>query len=216
MSDYRSKLQMKKEMVNVSAVGLQGGIYAGFTPIDVRSLEDSVIRYGVAQAILDNIAQSEDMLAVRDILPDKDLQDQNAVAITKREWRQPWSGSYNKEEAETQIYQTNINSKNTQKVFVVFGLRATNTGPGRTSSALNTSAVVWKRGTAGTKLIDIWQIEILDTIDQQVVYARTPLLFKRNDDMSIYAFPKTGASGSSDNLIILGKCIEALGATVTG
>jgi hypothetical protein len=156
------------------------------------------------------------MLAVRDILVDKDFQDGVPVAISNREWRQPWSGNYGGTEKEIQVYQTNINSKNTQKVFVVFGIRATSVGPARTSTALNISSITWKRGATGTKVIDIWEVEILDTIDQQVVYARTPLLFKRNDDMSVYFYPKSGASGSFDNLIILGKCIEALGANVTG
>ena len=222
MSEARAKLQARKETVNLAAVGLQGGIYSGFTTIDVRALEDAVVRYGVAQALLDGIATTEEGLAVRDILPDKDLRDKNNVAITKREWRQPWSGSYNSEETEVQIYQTNKDTDNNQKIIVLYGVRLGGIyGPGRvgtegsaTLGNLATSSLIFKR--ASVKTIDIWQIEQLLTTVEGVAFARTPLLFKKNDNARIDAFPKTGASGSSDSLIFLGKTIEALGNNVTG
>ena len=59
MSDARAKLQAKKDSVDITRIALQGGVYTGFTTIDVRSLEDAVVRYGVAQALLDGIANSD-------------------------------------------------------------------------------------------------------------------------------------------------------------
>ena len=172
MSEARLKLHAKKEVVDIGRIGIQGGVYTGFTTIDVRSLEDAVVRYGVAQALLDGIASTEEGLAVRDILVDKDFQDKNAVAITNREWRQPWSGSYNATEQEVQIYQTNKNTDNFLKVMIIYGVRATQTGPGRTTCALNIASISFKR--ASVKTIDIWQIELLDTVPDSVVDARTP------------------------------------------
>jgi hypothetical protein len=178
--------------------------------------------------LLDGIASTEEGLAVRDILVDKDFQDKNSVAITNREWRQPWSGAYNATETEVQIYQTNKNTDNFLKVMIIYGVRATQTGPGRTTCALNIASISFKR--ASVKTIDIWQIELLDTVPDSVVYARTPLLYKKGDYARIDFWPKalgnagigagatgaTGASGGYDNLILLGKTIEAIGLNVTG
>ena len=64
MTEARAKLQAAKDAVRIGAVGLQGGVYTGFTTIDVRSLEDAVVKYGVAQALLDGLATTEEGLAV--------------------------------------------------------------------------------------------------------------------------------------------------------
>lgn len=214
MSEARAKLLAMKNAVKVERIGLIGGIYTGFTTVDVRALEDAVVRYGIAQALLDGLATTEEGLTVRDILPDLDFRDHNGNAITKREWVQPVSGSYNTENTEKEIYRTNINSNNQLKVLIIFGVREANNGPGRTGTALNASAIVFKRSSV--KTIDIWQIESLDTMIEGVAYARTPILYKKSDNARIDFYPKTSASGSSDNLILLGKTVEKLGDNVTG
>jgi hypothetical protein len=214
MSEARAKLIGMKNTTRMDTVGLVGGVYTGFTSVDVRALEDSVVRYGLAQAKIDGIASTEEGLVVRDIIPDLDLRDGNGNAITKREWVQPVSGSYNTEEAEKEIYRTTTNSGNDRKIIIIYGVRETNNGPGRTASALNISALIFKRSTV--KVIDIWHIESLDTMIEGVAYSRTPILFKKNDEARIYFYPKTGASGSGDNLILLGKVVEAIGNNVTG
>jgi hypothetical protein len=111
------------------------------------------------------------------------------------------------------------------------------TGPGRVVSQLTTSAVVFRRSTV--KTIDIWQIEMLDTIPDQVVYGRTPLLYKKGDNLRIDFILKSsaaastiqttvsgvgssinlavaGISGTNDYLMFLGKIIEKIGDQVTG
>lgn len=107
MSDAKLKLQARKDSVDITKIALQGGVYAGFTTIDVRSLEDAVVRYGVAQALMDGLASTEEGLAVRDILPDLDFSLPQDVAklttlqvllvilvIGVREWIQPASGQW--------------------------------------------------------------------------------------------------------------------------
>lgn len=209
------KLHARKETVDLARVGLQGGIYTGFTTLDVRALEDAVIRYGLAEALLDGVAPTEEGLAVRDVFPDLDLRDQNGAAITKREWRQPWSGSYNTEEAEKQIYKTTRDSDNDKKVFIFYGARLTAVGNSVTTTRLNSSAIIWKRGN-NVKVIDAWHLELMDAMQDPVVYARTPLMYKRGDHMRVDFYPKTGASGSADTLILLGKTVEPLSLNVTG
>jgi hypothetical protein len=182
--------------------------------VDIRAMEDAVVRYGLAEAILDGLATTEEGLAVRDILPDLDLLDKNGNAVGKRAWVQPWSGAYNIEEADVQVYQTGVTSKNDRKVIIIYGVKETNNGPGRTSTALNASSITWKR--SNVKTIDIWQIESLDTTIEGVAIARTPLLFKKSDVARVDMRPKTGASGGTDNLIFLGKTIEPLGENLVG
>jgi hypothetical protein len=207
-------------------------------------LEDAVVRYGVAQALLDGLSTTEEGLAVRDIFPDIDFRGPSdfAIATLKREWIQPVSGTYlaANEHSQQEIYNTSKNSNNDQKVLVIYGIRLLRTGPGRVTSSLTTSSIVFRRSTV--KTIDIWQIEMLDTIPDQVIYGRTPLLFKKGDNMRIdfilkasatassiqiptvslsttviqTSLPVPGISGTNDYLMFLGKIIEKIGDQVTG
>jgi hypothetical protein len=241
MSEARLKLQARKDSVDITKIGLQGGVYGGFTTIDVRSLEDAVVRYGVAQALLDGLASTEEGLAVRDILPDLDLRAPDDVVINDRSWAQPSSGFYAVADMMSAtnlggkaIYITSKNSDNDQKVLIIYGIRLVRTGPARQASKLISSAVTFRRGQV--KTIDIWQIEMLDTVPDQVIYGRTPLLYKKSDNARIefnlkssgYYFGDVssgqvsatlvsgGVSGSREHLMFLGKIIEKIGDQVTG
>jgi hypothetical protein len=190
------------------------------------------------------LATTEEGLAVRDIFPDIDLRGPSdfAIATLKREWVQPVSGTYlaANEHSQQEIYNTSKNSNNDQKVLIIYGIRLLRTGPGRTTSQLTTSSIVFRRSTV--KTIDIWQIEMLDTIPDQVIYGRTPLLYKKGDNLRIDFILKAsgtastiqggglvsgfaagvttltapGISGTNDYLMFLGKIIEKIGDQVTG
>jgi hypothetical protein len=236
MSEARMKLQARKDAVDITKIGLQGGVYGGFTTIDVRSLEDAVVRYGVAQALLDGLASTEEGLAVRDILPDLDFrlpQDATGLTILKRQWIQPVSGTWDVAgHTQNEVYSTTKNSNNDQKVIVIYGIRCVSTGVARTGSRLFTSSVIFRR--AAVKTIDIWQIESLDVVPDQTIYGRTPLLFKKGDNLRIDFILKAtaaqgilsnsgstanltaGISGYNDTLMFLGKTIEKIGDNVTG
>lgn len=219
----------------MKAIGLQGGVYIGFTPIDVRFLEDAVVQFITAQALLDGLATTEEGIAIRDILVDQDFRDNNGNAITDRTWVQPVSGGWGAVRTGTtngstayEVYRTNKDSDNTQKVFAIYGIRANGTGPGDTSSVLKSNSIQFQRSTV--KIIDIWQIEALDTVPERQLFARTPLLYKKGDNASIQFVPRANnaggvlvggnnisvASGAVDKIILLGKIAEPLGKTVTG
>lgn len=212
--EAKAKLQSTKERIRFQKIGLQGGLFVGFTQIDIRSLEDAVVKYVAAQAIEDGLAATEEQLAIRDILPDEDFEDANGNAITKRAWKQPWSGSYNIEESDKDIYLTNKDIDNTQKVYCFYGVRATAVGPGDTDTILGISSIQFDR--SGSKTIDIWHVEQIDSVPDRVGYARTPILFRKGDNAKIKFRPKTGSSGASDTLILLGKVAESLGKLVNG
>jgi hypothetical protein len=197
-------------------------------------MEEFVVRIGVAEALADGIAPGGDpaWLSVRDILLDRDFRDQAGAAIARREWRLPVSGSYGVTGQDTQILQTDLNSQNDRKVFVFYGARLTGIfGPGRVGTetgtalggavgsasmgALAIASLTFKRG-ANIRTIDTWELEQLVTTIEGVVFARSPIVYKKNDPIRIDAWPKNGASGSADHLMILGKVIEPLGNTVNG
>lgn len=218
MTEAKAKLQAARDAVRMKAIGIQGGVYIGFTPIDVRFLEDAVVQFLTAQALLDGLATTEEGIAIRDILVDKDFEDQNGNAIANRTWQQPisggWQGGQNGS-TEVQVYQTNKDVDNTQKELAIYGIRASAVGPGATSTALRVNSITYRR--SNTKIIDIWQIEPLDAVPERQIFARTPLLYKKGDNARIDFVPKASVlSGQTDNLILLGKIAEPLGKEING
>ena len=209
---------MKHDEINPADIGIQGGIFVGLTPIDVRALEDNVVRFVAAQSILDGLATTPGGLAIRDILPELDLRDQNNQAIAPRNWIQPVSGGWQGAQGgatETQVYQTNKDSDNTQKVICVFGIMAINGGPTDAATAINANSIVWKR--SNSKTIDIWHIQVVDSIIGRTCWARTPVLYKKGDNARIDLVGKsTLVSGATDNIIFVGKVGEPIGKTING
>ena len=200
---------------------------------------------------MDGLASTEEGLAVRDILPDLDLRAPDDVVINDRSWAQPSSGYYTATDLMSAtnlggkaIYITSKNSDNDQKVIIIYGIRLVRAGPARQGFASLASAVTFRRGQV--KTIDIWQIEMLDTVPDSVIYGRTPLLYKKSDNARIEFHLKSsgvfynspilvtsgtfganaytmggpvlspGASGGHDHLMFLGKVIEKIGDQVTG
>jgi hypothetical protein len=216
------KLQAKKESIDVGRVGLFSGIYTMMTDIDVRALEDAVSRYVIAQALIDNISNTEGGIVCREILVDQDLLDGTSAVINSRDWRQPaTSGNYTTNTGakaqQQQVYATTTLSKNDRKVFGFYGLRIVGSGPGREHAILCSNSWVWRR--SDVKTIDIWPIQTLETINGNAIYGKTPILFKRGDDLAVWAVPNARTAISSakfDQLAFLCKVAESLGANVTG
>lgn len=214
----KALLKMKHDEINPADIGIQGGIFIGLTPIDVRALEDNVVRFVAAQSILDGLATTPGGLAIRDILPNLDFEDQLGNAIVPMNWIQPVSGGWGGAQTgatETQVYQTNKDVDNTQKVMCVFGVNAINGGPTDAATAVNVAAIVWKRSSS--KTIDIWHVQLLDSVIGRSVWARTPVLYKKGDNARIDFIGKsTLLSGAVDNIVLLGKIGEPIGKTING
>ena len=215
------KLHARKEAIDIGRLGLQSGVHHGLTALDIRSLEDTVIRYAVAQAILDNINQTEGGLVVRDILVEKDLLDGAGTAITSRDWRQPVAGNFasatGAPATKEAVYTTGTNSRNDRKIYSFYGLQLVGVGPYRSSSVLKTNSIIWSR--KDVKTIDIWPIETLDSSETNRLFGKTPLLFKRNDDLQIEMVPNAAVAVSSskfERMAFLAKIVESHGSTVVG
>jgi hypothetical protein len=244
MSQAMINLQARKETIDTSKIGLMSGVYARMTDIDVRALEDAVSRFVAAQALIDNVANVEGSLVVRDIFPDLDLLDGYIninSPINSRDWRQPAqysaatgsvanTNAYYNVSAQTSpgtapgsvgnaliIYTTSRNSNNDRKVLGFYGIALVAVGPYRDYPTLNSNSIIFRR--TSVKIIDQIPIQRLETELTMRLYFKTPVLYKRADDANILFVPnaRTAVNASKfDQMELLGKCAEPLGSTVMG
>ena len=214
------KLQNRKEALDIGAIGLISGIHPAITKPDIRAMDDQMTRFVTAQALIDNINSVEGGINVRGILVEKDLLNGAGTAITSRDWRQPYTSNYSSatglpSTAES-IYKTSRTSDNDRKVIGMFGIRFT-LPSNRQSLALMINSIVIKRGDV--KTIDVMPVQALEALEDGIALFKTPVLFKRNDDLHILHVPdaRHAADASKvDYLEYVGLVAEALGSTMTG
>jgi hypothetical protein len=207
-----NKMVQTIEKIDLGKAGIIGGLNTGFTVSDVKNLERFGMRAGINEALKKGLTQSIDSLGVRDILPDIDLRDSNNNGIGKREWRQPWSGGYTTNSGSVSMYLSNTNVNYEKKIYVVWGVRVVNTGPGRTGGITDISSLTIK--DSAQNIYDIWDIEDLDTAN--ALYSYNPLVFNNARALRIDVTPKASSSGNFDNIKLLGKIIEPIGENIGG
>jgi hypothetical protein len=174
--------------------------------------------FAVAQAQINVIGTTESGLTVRPIYQNLDLLDASGTGIDSTVWRQPVSSNYTNTNGYTTqtIYLTDRNSKNDQKILVIFGFRAINIGNTRTQPFLkSTQAHFWRKST---KIIDIWDYQQLNSSNESFVAAVTPIMYKKNDlaEIKIVANTDTADANKVDGLEVLGIVVEGLGQNVMG
>ena len=201
----------------IRSTQLLSGVTSNHTIQDRVMLEEQSIKMGIAQALLDNLAPAPDGLIVRDIFPDLDLRQDSDTAIARRDWYQPASGTWTSANVNTDtvVYLTNNNVSNQKKVYVFYGVRATNTGPADATTTIGISSITFQRGSQ-TRVVDTWDVEAIDVNQDRTLIAYTPVLFKANDNQRIAFRPSPKGSGTNDNIMLMGKVIERSGDTLTG
>jgi|SRR5438132_3953345 len=235
MSDYRVRLAAHAETVEISNLGYMSVNKPKW--IAPRRMQQ-YIRYGIAQALLDNIGQSPDGLAARNIYPHHDLLDGNGDQLRTDEWVQPAAANrsapyaeerpygYASNDSTIDLYSTNMNCRNHQKVYVLYGFKNMKyfSTPHREDEILGTQAEIGgpaevfltslsiMRGRV--KLIDIPDMSLINEIGY--IFLQQPIMYKRSDDMVIQGTTKSNAQGKVDNIKLQCIIIEALGSQVTG
>jgi hypothetical protein len=225
-------LWSKKQTIDLGRVGHLSGLHQSLTSLDLRTLHDTMAAFAVAQAMLQGVGggQTETGLTVRQIVPNLDLTAGDVVGtpdanILSANWRQPTLVSTVQNYATTtgndtdniSAYTTSKNAKNDQKVIIMYGLRAV--GVGNIHSGTVTKSNQWQFWRKGTKLIDRWYIELLNSAPENFVAAITPVMFKKDDVGQVLIFPSSEIAADAnkfDRLQILGVVAESLGVNTMG
>ena len=195
-------------------ISLVGGVHAVTSPDEIHNLERFAINQGIKMAMQNTIVTSPDGLTVRPFLPDVDFVDGNNNAVGKREWFQPWSGTYMNTSAgvATTIYQTGNAVRYDRKVYVFWGITYTAVGNQRSAGIVDTASIVFRDGANNT--FDIWSPQRLDTND--ALYAYAPILYPNTRTCTIQFVPKYAASGAFENIVLIGAVIEPDGDNIQG
>ena len=216
--DAMIQLHRRKQGVDLGKLGLYSGTHVALTGLDLRTLRDTMAAFAVAQAQINVIGTTESGLTVRPIYQHLDLLNASSTAVASTVWRQPVTSNYTSTDGFTAqtIYTTGRDSKNDQKILVIFGFRAINIGNTRTQPFLkSTQAHFWRKGT---KIIDIWDYQQLNSSNESFVAAVTPIMYKKNDlaEIKIVANEDTADANKVDGLEVLGIVVEGLGQNVMG
>lgn len=225
-SEAMMELTNKAESIDPSSIGLQSGTYPALTEVDVRAIDQQVRILTAAQALLQVINTTPGGLVLRDIYVQYDFVDGAGVKITNNDWRQPWAGAgtpnYSTEtgnfEADAAtVYKTSITSDYNRKVVTIYGFEIVNVGNARGYKALASNAILFKRGNV--KLIDIIDLQSIDTRDPPMLILRTPIMYKAADVANIMHSPNgrdTADANKFDTLKYVGITCETLGSSQTG
>jgi len=199
---------------SVHTISLVAGLHAITNNDEVRKLEQFAINAGIKTAMQNSIVTAPDGLTARPFLPDIDFIDSSNNAITKREWAQPWSGTYMNVSAgtATTIYQTGNLVRYDRKVYVFWGLTYTAVGNQRSTGIVDTASIVFRDGANNT--IDIWNPQRLDTND--ALYAYAPIIYPNTRVCKVDFVPKYAASGAFETIALMGAVIEPDGDNVQG
>ena len=189
-----------------------GGARALFNPDDVWAIEQETMNLCVQIALNRNLATTTRGLIIRELIPDIDFRDQNGNVVAKREWRQPWSGSY-ATSGSVAVYQTNSNVEYHKKIYGFYGARLTDSGPGRTGTNVNSAQIVFRDANNPRDLITL---EGIDATQESCLIFRQPLTYQDSQTLKIDMWPKTTASGTFDSIQLLGCVVEVNGANIVG
>lgn len=153
----------------------------------------------VGQAINDGIANSPEGLSVRQLIPGLDLLDKNGTELT--DWS--WSQIHAVDNQDELIY--NGIKDGDSKVVAISSVMALGSTP------LYTTSIKFEKGSSVAQLIDIQGLEVSNRIEATAVILNPVLVFKKGQDAKIYFRGKTGATGKTDSVMLLGMVAEPRG-----
>lgn len=160
---------------------------------------------------------------MRDIYPQYDFLDGTGAAITSEDWRQPvGTGNFATATGDVKlssvtVYTTGLLSKYNLKVILLYGFELVKVGNNRGFSSTVSNTIQLKRGNV--KLIDIIDIQSIDTRDPPILILRTPIMYKAADEGNILFTPDAATPADAnkfDKIKIIGVVCEPLGASQTG
>jgi hypothetical protein len=224
-SEYAIKLEAKARSIDITRLG---HISLAKPKYISPQLFATYVRYGAAQAWIDNINNTEGGLCVRDFLLANDFLDGQGDILSGYEWQQPQTSAmgYPTSGGAMTLYTTGRACSNDRKIYFLYGIKN-----------LKYSGIPRKKDEVGgviasvggpaeiflskidIKRADVMTLDIADTSlinDMGALFFQRPILFKRGDDIHIQGHLKNNAMGKTDNLRPLGFVVESLGPVVHG
>lgn len=232
MSEARMRLNARTDQLDVRRLGL---IVLNKPPYISGMMYRQCVAFTGAQCLLDGIASTEEGLCIRNLNTRKDLlwgNDEERV-INSEEWRQPplrkrtivengrpidkvFADGYTREKEGISgfesgnvfiAYRTNRDTDSDRKVIIVLGIQNVNPD----DECWVQRAEFWRGSTKiGTEL-DLSLIK-----SRGIVYAQSPIMYRKGDNMNLKFFLKEGYEGKHDNLIVVGMVGEMIGANFCG
>lgn len=254
---HMMQLHQMKQKIDINRVGLLAtGLIDLFINKDLQTLVNTMIAYGLAQYRLTK-DYIEATLCVREISPYLDLLDGKGERIEHNQWFQKITNFSEYDDLITRsrlpndmysipVYQTNKDTSNDHKVYIIYGLEFLNDYRNRDVEFVE----FWRKGT---KLIcrynidrnqksplykykDIQNIYNVDDDDgdkedndislvqnrtnliyhNNMIMFQTPIMFKLNDMMEVRFRYRKDIKRSYDEIKLKGIIIEPLGMSVMG
>lgn len=160
------------------------------------------IKIVAAQAVIDGISATPAGLTVRGLMVEQDF-DWSQTAAPKS-WRQ---GPFPQSSVEHEVYRTNAHCYSDRKVYLLYGFM--------NLMAMQDCPVNYvKIMRSPYRVTD--QIDISHIHKTEVIPLKTPVIYKRNDDMVIRFGLDERAAGKETRIMMLGCVAESLGMTMMG
>lgn len=187
-TESQMKLDARARIISLNRIGHLGVSKPRYISADRLA---RYVKYAVAEAILGNIAHTEEGLCARDFIPTVDFLDiayerirsDVCFQIIPQEW--------------SIIYQTGRNSNNDSKVYFLYGVKNLST------NKTHMTGIQIRIGNIKTiELQDMSQID-----EYGSMFFQRPILFRRCDDMVVLM----RGNGEIEKLKLLGFVVETIG-----
>lgn len=197
-TDVQIKLDIKAKSISLNRLGHLSVSKPRYISADRLA---RYVKYATAQALIDNISNTEEGHVARDFLPTLDFLDVAGERFTNDIWQHVVYPDW------TVIYQTGRNCNNDRKVYFLYGIK-------------NLDYPNEKTRLTGIKikLSSVKTIELQDmsTIDEYgSMFFQRPFLFRKGDDIVIQTRSGSGLAAVVDRMKLLGFVIEPYGANMT-
>jgi|SRR5687767_5935112 len=154
----------------------------------------------IKRALQDGISPTVDGLSVRQLMPGFDLLDANKNTINYS-----WVQTHTADNVDELVYGGIKDSDS--KVVVIYAVQAV------IDTTLYTSTLRFEGGSSVKDIIDIQRLAIGagSSATNMTVGIHPPIMYGKNQTAKIYFHTKAGATGNSDNIILIGVVAERRG-----
>jgi hypothetical protein len=207
LSEALIKLTSQADTIDLRKVGLVSVTKPKY--ISGRQMA-SYCRTAAAQAIIDNISNTQSDLVIRNAIPRLDFLDGYGADIHDKTWIQPQNNVEYDQSNHTEypIYLTNRNVDNDRKILFVYGIL--NMKPDKPVYA---TRLYFK--TDGVRVHDIIDLTTLQHYNN-IIFLQIPMLYRRSSNAAISVDLGPDARGHNDHLALLAIVAEHLGVHMNG